>query len=169
MEWIFAPDEVFTVFIIFFSFFLFLSSLSYLVFIPAFQVVTIKLPRFSRSVNVASAAGNLTVTGSSLPYGSVVMSPGLVYQAAWTEGSLWDAGGPFASSSLSLRLLPGVEISNPQLLVNITVFAANGIAVYCGFPDSVAVAKRIMTTHVRGSSHLLPHPISLFLCIYITN
>lgn len=120
MDWIFAPHEV----------------------------VTIKLPRFTRSVNVASTTGNLTVAGSSLPYGSVLLSPGLVYQAAWTEGSLWDAEGPFASSSLSLRLLPGVEISNPQLLVNITVFAANGIAVYCGFPDSVAVAKRIMTTHV---------------------
>lgn len=119
------------------------------------EVVTIRLPKFTRS------AGSVeTIAGTSLPYGSVVISPSLTFTAEWNEGTLWDAGGPFQTSSLKMKLIPGIVIDNPFLLVDITIFATNGISVYCGFPDSVDVSQGLMNTQVNSffvSSNLHPN------------
>jgi hypothetical protein len=47
------------------------------------EIITIKLPRFTRSTGVAE-----TVAGSSLLYGSVVISPSLTFTAEWNEVSV---------------------------------------------------------------------------------
>ena len=108
------------------------------------EVLTIELPRFTRSTGTTS-----TILGASLTYGNVVIAPSLVFQAQWSEGNLHDNDGPFATSALLLKLLPGVTIVDPQLFVNITVFASNGISVYCGFPGSTTVARGLMSTDVN--------------------
>merc|ERR1719230_272751 len=41
-----------------------------------------------------------------------------------------------------------MTITNPNMLVNVTIGATNGISVYCGFPDSTAVSKKLMNTDV---------------------
>jgi len=119
------------------------------------EVLTITLPRFTRSTGTTS-----TIPGTSLPYTNVVIAPSLIFQAQWNEGNLNDIGGPFATSSLLLTLLPGVTITDPLLFVNVTVLASNGISVYCGYPGSNAVASPTMSTDINPffvSSSLYPN------------
>jgi len=104
--------------------------------VAADEIITIKLPRFTRSTGTKE-----TVAGSSLPFGTVTLSPSMTFLAAWNEGTILDIGGPFATSSLQIKLISGIIIENPLLFVNLTVYAVNGISVYCGFPDSVAVGQ----------------------------
>ena len=109
------------------------------------EIITIKLPRFTRSTR---SPDSVIIPGISLPYDSLSLSPSLTFTALWNEGDILDANGPFSNSFLQIKLKPGVVITNPLLMVNLTVFAINGISVYCGFPDSVAVSRKLMNSHV---------------------
>ena len=107
------------------------------------EVMTVTMPRFTRGRPEGS---DNTLAGSSMDFGDMNVSPSLIFQARWVEGTLEDVGGPYYNSHLQIRLTSGAVVTNPNLLVNITIYASNGISVYCGFPDSTAVAQQSMST-----------------------
>ena len=78
------------------------------------EVVTVKLPRFTRSIPVGDS---VTQPGLSMDWGSVSLSPSLTYEAQWVEGTLEDIGGPYYNSHLNIRLVRDVIITNANLLV----------------------------------------------------
>ena len=78
------------------------------------EVVTIKLPRFTRSIPVGDS---ITQAGLSMGWGTVSLTPSLTYEAEWVEGTLEDIGGPYYNSHLNIRLAQHVTISNANMLV----------------------------------------------------
>jgi hypothetical protein len=113
--------------------------------------IVISMPRFTRRF----LGGNTTFTAQNRSFldismGNLMIAPSIHYIGSWTEGSIqamYDPSNatnlnntPFAHSYLTIRGANGYIM--PQgVEVTITVYRHNGIAAFCGFPDSVAYAS----------------------------
>jgi hypothetical protein len=86
-----------------------------------------------------------TIPGHDIPFGGLRISPSITFTASWSEGG-YDDISPFESSKLLIKLQPGVIITERLYFVNITVFADNGISIFCGFPDAYTVGLKSMST-----------------------
>jgi len=124
------------------------------------EVIQFMMPRFTRG----TTTNGVTSDGSDVAWGDLRISPSMIFEASWTEGSLMDAGGPYSLSTLNLRLLAGVVLLS-SYNIQITVYEDSGISMYCGFPSSKVVGKGVMSTDIpmffatssfnliRGRSH----------------
>jgi len=124
----------------------------------ASEQITVSMPFFT----IGNA--NTTSRGSDVPFGELIISPSLQFQASWIEGS-YNYSVPFNHSKLLLMLRHGQKVLQ-LTTIKLNISSDNGIKAFSGFPawDSIISAhplpEFIISTNKSElyEKHLLQHP-----------
>lgn len=110
-----------------------------------YEILTINLPRFTRSDFNGTIA-------SSVSYGGLFLTPSLLFQAAWIEG-LDNTLTPYNSSRILLRVEHYNRITiDDMITVNISI--ENNLKAYCGFPswESVTSSESLPDFYISSNN-----------------
>lgn len=107
------------------------------------EMFTVSMPRFTDGRSVSLIDDSFATAEFNLQ-----LQPSRLFSAAWIEGNYDNNDNPFNSSYLAILKKRNAYVPNDGL-IDIVIFAENGIRAYCGFPAYDARYNVESTRHME--------------------